>query len=590
MELGLVKLTLRSCRTFSFPDETLKDADERLVVWWYGPVIKNSQPNSVPKIYIFFRTLDDHNNLGRFISRTAALTHLGLLRIGSIWHEGVSKNRIAYEKRLFEVSFSEGGWQIISLGDLEKSGRSLNTEFIESSYLPENNRHETFLIEFNIADGKRLLVPCIEYFARCYGSSSEVKRVLATYPWEKVKERLYKPIDAPVLPGTWPVKFTRRVHKDDAIILAHFLYDPYAEMAAKSIYAQLEADFLSGHPYSLPKITPWFQGEGQLLVEGVPIDGGKSFLALRVLGSTQPGGAMIQREKEKRLATEGGEENNGSMGLPSKRQPKISDIIDLTDDEEPDHGSSWLDIAEETFIVLGKRRVVIDKWRERDASASSQITPIPGDETTFTTGEAYGSGKDIGKAHLYASLEMESQGVLRDMWEALRYLHSLHPKRIQFVEWFTFENDFCADPEPKLIRFNAVRNDPSLSLSIEQWPYIDYENRQLRGALVIRVVLDNKCIYIVEIQRKYKIKSDDLNVIEEESISGLCFSLDNDADFESWLHDLLSEIRYKKGIFKKILGRCPGRAETFAHRKSKDDIVFYESAAKNAIRKMELKL
>lgn len=585
-----MKLTLKRTGTFSLPDGTLKDDTRRLVVWWYGPVIKNNQANSVPKVYVFFRILDDQNSFGDFVRREAALTHLGLLRIGSVWHKGVSNNDVVYKEEKFDVDFSEGGWRVLSLRDLESCGKSLYTEFLRSPYLPEGRGRETFLIDFYLPGGKHLFVPCLEFFVRCYGSSSEVKRVLSTYPWEKVKERLFKPLDTPASPGTWPVKFTRRVHNDDAILLAHILYDPYAEIAAKRIYAQLEADFSAGHPYSLPKITPWFQGAGQLLVEGVPIEGGKSFLALRVLGSTQPGGATIHREKEQRVATAAGKENDGAIGLPAKGKPGAADIIDLTDDAEPDHGSSWLDVAEEKLVILGERRKVIEKWRDRDGSSLTRNIHTPGDEASFSTGEAYGLGKGVGKAHLYASLEMESQGMLRDMWVAFRYLYSLYPNRIKNVEWFTFEGGFCSDSEPKLIRMNPITDDTSVTTSVEQWPFIDYEKNQPRGVLVIRVRSEEKLVYIVEIQRRSKIKPKELNVFEEESISGLCFCLDDDASFEQWIRKLLSEIRYKKGIFKKILGRCPGIAKTFSHRTSKSDAVLCESVAKNALRKMGLEV
>ena len=77
---------------------------------------------------------------------------------------------------------------------------------------------------------------------------------------------------------------------------------------------------------------------------------------------------------------------------------------------------------------------------------------------------------------------------------------------------------------------------------------------------------------------------------DEETISGLCFVLDDDAVFDEWLRRLLSEIRYKKGIFKKVLNRCPGHADAFVHRRSTNDSVFCEAAAKNALRKMGLKL
>ncbi|MGE4532372.1 hypothetical protein [Halomonas sp.] len=584
-----MKLTLRSCRTFSFPDGTLRDGVESLAVWWYGPVRKNRLDNAVPTVEVFFRPLYASGDLGDVFTRQVALTHLGKLSIGSVWRKGVCKERIAYEESVFEVCFSEGGWQIVTLDDLKKSSANLEMEADILRYFSKEGPHKSYIIDFFLPGGRHLLVPCVEFFCRCYGLSSEVKRILATYPWEKVKERLFKPLDEPPEPGTWPVKLSWKMCKGDAILLAHILYDPYAEHAAKNVYAHIEKDFFAGHAYSFLQAKPWFQGEGKLSVAGIPL-GSKAFLALRVLGSTQPDGTTILREKEQRLPTGGGKEIDEAGRPPYQRMPGAADIIDLTDDEEPDHGSSWLDIPDEEFHALGKPRKVVDKRRDRECASGARNAYSTGGETKFSTGEAYGSGKDVGYAHLHASLVMESQGMLRDMWEAFCYLHSSYPNRIQDVEWFTFENGFCDDPEPKLIRFNAVENDASIPSSVEQWPYVDYEKRRPRGVLVIRITSDSKCIYIVEIQRKNKTKSDESNFNEEEPISGLCFVLDDDAGFEQWLNKLLSEIRYKKGIFKKVLGRCPGHAEIFAHRKSKDDTVFCESAAKNAIRKMGLKL
>lgn len=81
-------VSLKQCRTFSFPDGTLKDEAERLVVWWYGPIFKNTRSQSVPKIYVFLRPIDQWNNLGDVIKRETVLTHVGLLRIGSVWEKG----------------------------------------------------------------------------------------------------------------------------------------------------------------------------------------------------------------------------------------------------------------------------------------------------------------------------------------------------------------------------------------------------------------------------------------------------------------------------------------------------------------------
>lgn len=162
-------VSLKKCKTFSFKDGTLKNETERLVVWWYGPIFKNIRADSVPKIYIFLRPIDHENNLGEVVIREAALTHLGLLRIGSVWEKGVSNSRIAFEEKLFPVSFSPSGWRIVSLDDLHKAGRSLYTTFYDASYLPLDRKHKSYLIEFDLPDGKHLLIPCIEFFSRVYG-------------------------------------------------------------------------------------------------------------------------------------------------------------------------------------------------------------------------------------------------------------------------------------------------------------------------------------------------------------------------------------------------------------------------------------
>ena len=77
--------------------------------------------------------------------------------------------------------------------------------------------------------------------------------------------------------------------------------------------------------------------------------------------------------------------------------------------------------------------------------------PVPGDETIFSTGEPYGSGKGVGQASIHAPIRLESQGFLRDMWNALLYLQSAYPTAIHSVSWFTFEDGFSTSPDPRLI-------------------------------------------------------------------------------------------------------------------------------------------
>ncbi|WP_146137322.1 hypothetical protein [Zobellella taiwanensis] len=579
-------VSLKQCRTFSFPDGTFKDEAERLVVWWYGPIFKNNRLRSVPKIHIFLRTIDHENNLGGLVRRETVLTHVGLLRIGSVWEKGVSNSRIAYEERKFPVSFSPGGWRIVSLDDLLREGRSLYTSFHDSNYLPQKSQHKTYLIDFDLPDDKHLLIPCTEFFARCYGRSSEIKRVLATYRWEEVKERLYRPLNAPASPGTWPVRFTHRVHRHDAILLAHILYDPYAERAARRIYSQIEASFTPDQ--MLLEVTPWFQGDGEISVSGVPIDDGNAFLGLQILGCTQPDGATIHREREKSTTVPATDGDDTPSQFPYHQLQDIPDVIDLTDDDEPDHGSSWLDLPEDEFVILGKPRAVLDKRYTRKNVPDTRGVPVPGDETIFSTGEPHGSGKGVGQASIHAPITLESQGFLRDMWNALLYLKSAYPETVHSVSWFTFEDGFSTSPDPRLISLEPFEIDDEVETSVANWVYIDTQTKVPRGVLVIRVHVLDQTLYLMEIQRRppKPRAGGSEEASKPPSYKGLVFTLSPQGSFEHWLRQVLSNVRHVEGVVQKLVRHCPGFADTFKHPKAKNENVPCEASVLNAFSKI----
>lgn len=149
-----------------------------LAVWWYGPIIKNTNANSVPKVAVQFRRLDDGAGKNVWLNREIALTHLGLLRIGSVWQNACCERTISYERTTLDVDFSPDGWSCVSVEEL--TGRVPEALWPSNLYPLEFPHDRGYLLDFKIAGGKNLLVPCIEFFAQYYGRSAEVKRVLAT--------------------------------------------------------------------------------------------------------------------------------------------------------------------------------------------------------------------------------------------------------------------------------------------------------------------------------------------------------------------------------------------------------------------------
>lgn len=587
-----MKVVLRKTRICSIKDDRIREETGNLVTWWYGPVTKNRQAGSVPKVCVFFRRIEKSGRLGEIIQYETALTHLGVLRLGSIWSRGVSDTRINLEAKKFDVSFSLGGWKIISPYDAVHLERASNPiPFSEYPLLFSSDKN--YLLDFALPDGRNLLIPCMEFFARCYGRSAEVKRVLATYPWDEAQRRLFRPFNVPVSPGTWAVKLARRLYNDDVIFLAHVKHDPYAHRAAKSIYAQIESAFKTNKPYAFLKATPWFQGPAKLYVSGIYLNNGKTFLGLNILGGSHPQGEIILRDREDMNKLDESSSSNADCsgnanGFQTRMMHKLPDIIDLTEDDEPDHGSSSLEIEEDDFVVLGEPRVVIDVRHARQGG-TKRISIKTGSESTFSTGEPYGSRKGIGYASLHAEAVIESQGVLRDMWNAVRHLQKTTPSVIRSAKWFTFEDGFRDDVEPKLIAFVPFDEEgKGLSGDISKWPFLDVSTRIPRGALIIQLDVSGKSVYLFEIQRRPLRKKCEGGIFTEgeESFKGLVFVLDDEKSLSQWLRILLDQTRYVKGVVQKLTGSCPGTAHAFKHAPAKGEEVPCEAAVKNALRKI----
>ena len=76
----------------------------------------------------------------------------------------------------------------------------------------------------------------------------------------------------------------------------------------------------------------------------------------------------------------------------------------------------------------------------------------------------------------------------------------------------------------------------------------------------------------------------------EEAFQGLVFQLNNQVGLDHWLAGVIIETRTVKGVLKKLIDYCPGKAACFRHNASSSDKVPCESAVRNALRKMGVDL
>lgn len=325
-------------------------------------------------------------------------------------------------------------------------------------------------------------------------------------------------------------------------------------------------------------------------------DDGKSFLALQIVGCSQPAGLPVLRGRENannaKQPADGGEAGSAWAGTPERVLIKPPEIVDLTGDVEPDPHATSVEIEDPDFEVLGEERVILDMRKQR--AQSSAGPKVKGTEASaFSSGETQGSDQGVGYAAIHARPVMESQGVLRDMWDAMLFLKSKHPNQIQSVEWFTFEDGYRQQSDPELIGLHPFEEENEVDGKTRKWPYMDVTTLQeIRGILVARIVAQGKSVHILEIQRRAQKKKDKEGNPEdgEESFKGLVFVLDDQNNFEEWLQQLLSNIRHVRGIVQKLVGKCPGKAAAFKHSVAGGDEVPCEAAVLNALEKMGVDL
>lgn len=572
----------------------LEKKDYDLLVWWYGGMWKNPKPGCVPLVDVVFRHLYRDGTLGAVEVIPIAQTHLGNLRIGSIWRAGKGIGDSTLENLpATAVQFERDvTWRFVQLRDLAwRTAGDHDTSFAEAS---------TWLVEIDLEGGeKTLVIPCVEFFIRSYGRNSESSRILSTFPWDTINSRFfYADSDTrtglPIAPGPASVPATDSpppelkkvclknwVASGEAVFLWHLLHDPVTEEACKRIYAELEAQFkgMSGNRPSkgFLKAGPWFEGPALLEGKGKWVNGEQTFLCLRLTGMSEPDGPVVEIERS--TFESDGTDDGGWYRRNTARQLPQDQQVDLTDSMPPDVESEILRLPDPPMRILGKRRPTKVTRRVRKGSAG-RVLPNSTDLPVLATGDAQGSGKGVGRAEFLKTLLWESQGHLTDIWHACQHLALKYPARIQKVEWFTFDDGFNATSPPKLQLLQPF-TDSAMPAVVRNWVFLDVKARIARGLLIIRLRCGERSFYVIESQRRPRVVTPDQQKSEESGRQGLLTEISASlADTQIALRGICSNIRYVQGRVKRMRGLV-FPCSFFNHDPKSPGDVLYEGALTN---------
>ncbi|WP_139093373.1 hypothetical protein [Delftia sp. JD2] len=523
-----------------------KDVD--YVLLWYGANARSRSPGEVPRIYVWFRPIDQNGTLGKWLSLRVPMNLLGQMRIGSIWRNGISSRQLKFTELHFKGSFDANHWSDTT--SHKDYGPALIPE--HNYYLPYGRHDHSRLLRFK-NQNRTLLVPCMEFFTRCYARNDELNRILITYERGEVQERLMlrEPVESSSPNRSiwipWPIS------KADAHLLAQLRYDEEIARKIAGLRAFLDKEFKArNQSITFLDIGPWHYGPAQLKVEGVQLDSG-DFLGLRITGHSLPEKPQIHAFYIQR-------ESRNSECLSPYPLPH-REIIDIPEDEaiqvdmerSADRDTDIYRTKDPAMEILGNPATVYPVAMKKESGKTVRIPSQPSD--TGAPGETEGTGKGIGQLRNESDAVLPSEGAILDLWNGLIYLKEANPNIINSVEWYNQNGEFSKSSPPGS-RVSLPELDENAS-EIERDATYSWINKNVlpnpRSVFIFKIETQNLQGYIFEVQRAKR--KDDKGITKEESFRGLVAIPATGSDLTKWLGAVIYAISAECGMMKKVIRR-----------------------------------
>ncbi|AKF43789.1 hypothetical protein ACQJ22_24965 [Pseudomonas fragariae (ex Marin et al. 2024)] len=491
-----------------------KDAPKILVAIWHGSVSKNpGKKNTTPISNVVFRKLRSDNSLGGIHVVPSAISFLGTLRVGSVWSDGAQIGRLAMTMLSpTEVCFDTGAWKCVTAREAGVPERYRGFGLPSSQY-------NSWLIRLPTYTGKTILVPCLEFFTRCYGRSSETSRLIATYGLDAVEKNYFYGHERDS--RTLKLQLRNHISHKEAVFLAHALYSDYTQRKCDDVHNLLKALFSPKDKIFL-KAEPWFEGKAIIQGDGFWMDN-DTFLLLNIDGISNPEGSAITIERQRYTADEGVAGTGRAYKKPPPEEASNQEI-DLIDTEAPDNNHARV-VLDSPLSTLGIKRKLI-KTKQR--IPGKRGTASPGDHRTLLApGDAHRGGKGGGKSEA-ESPEWLVEGTLQQMWQTCTGLAKNHPQRISNVGWYTLPLGLQCEGIPQY-QFLSVKSGSDKD-SAKKPKQADTPPR--KAVLIIRMTVDHHHIYVIEMYRKPSMsvcrKTGD-SLLKEDSYCGLMVHLPTDS-------------------------------------------------------------
>ncbi|WP_439294594.1 hypothetical protein [Lonepinella sp. BR2882] len=524
--------------------------NDEYVVNWYD--WKLSLEKSITSVDVNFINITqptyirNDNEYQSFLVIRVPLNILHKLPFGSVWYKGKSKEKFELER--FTVTFNKA-----SKLSYEHLNGTQNPIFNYKEYIHASD-YERFAKDANNLlvikqDNLNYIVHPLSFFMAHYGYSSELKRLLSTYNWKKIEEKLH--LNAIVPNIDKPVILPRSLLQNDAVFLYHLRYDPTTKHLVKSVSTNF---VLAKEEKRYYTIYCWHEQDITLSFNGIRL--GDTVLCCQIAGISQPQGEpinlvlpLIKRHSE--------------TSKSNSDETQYKTIV-----HQPEHQLEHLDIAHNPVNNLVTQDVIeyletIGNTRQINRITTEPNKDVQGDyrtlhydsPTDFGIGEKQGEAGLTGIANCFYDTSKTTLGRsrLETVWQ---HATALRSEMGAIVQWYTPKQGFNETDDFVLISLEEVNK----ALDKVYPPSV----------LVIKLKMNTQVFFVLSFPEKEK-RTGFSSVVYEPP-----------ADFnDDKLIKILIELVQLGSIDSDYIDLFNGRMVTFIHRAGKGN-----NWVRNGIRKL----
>lgn len=547
---------------FDFPDD-----DKVRVVWAYGALYKNTSRNTIPKISILLKEINDNKLTNEHLCVKISVAQLDIVRYMSLW-KGRKKLNEVWGKTKF-TKYKKLNLLLDSNTCISKSYRELLIDHFESTEY-KINRITTPKEYWCFANSKfvkfhnkdlTIILPSFELFTSTYTPKNQkIRCSILQYNLNDVLDKYIK--ESFFLKNKYYIELKKYKEMTNEYFLSFAKFNSITRNRLIKIRTGLEITSTCKERY--PDILPYHPSTLEVEAEGIYLKE-NVFLIFRINKYSLPYDNEVNQLESN---IEYNKDDSCSNNIHRKHLRELNNEILITSDEKPHITNARRYVNSEVAVLESSlHNYKKKKGRDYKKDFNIRIQTIENiddiESISSSESDSSKSSKKVGKYQVKED-NKEKVAKLRKFYlieEALKKIKDEKEERIildfNYIDEGASENLSFTDcrfidvlKKDKLSRWCDIYTKEEQDDDIQKKSYTTVFLRNRRYLLIKIILMNRKFLYLFEIDNNKK------------SFVGLIFKTDKTVDYE-FLSNLLEQCVENKGVLNEI--NINAKKLTFKH-------------------------